>query len=540
MGLLLSDIMKLDCLAKGKVIAAKQALDVEVQGVCLLNENFLTGNNNTVLQDSFSGGDLLFFASCSSVCSTQYLISLIKELSERKISGMFLQPVSSLFAFSSEVIEVAKKISFPLVQLHEEDNITIILDELLALLISESHFLMKKAYELNKKLTTLVLTEGEIGLIAQALADFSQAKVIVTDIFNENLAEARPTGINLPDNQTDFVSVKKEVILNNEANAFLTISKFGQPIDEFDLMAADSAVTNIAFYLLKELEAEEVEKSYRHEFLNDLVDGDIKTKEEIIQLGTYYGLNLTKSYVLLLLEIESMEDIFPKKSLRETYYLLRKTINFVLKSFFANSKEIIVWNRGNSLIIFYPVPEEYEDQNKESTNELKLFAKDVGEKIKKAVLESLANITMTMGIGRYYADIADINKSYKEARIALEAGKSTWGNDAIYHYNDLGAYRIISNYPDSTELHNYVNETLGALIGYDVKNNTKFLYTLEMLLNHHGNHAETASKLFIHPKTLAYRKNRIEDILGISLDNAENVFNLSMALKARRVMSTND
>ena len=540
MGLLLSEALKLRCLKNVEVIGGNQEPGQVIQGIGLLNPTLfdtLPENQCTSLINRHSEGELLFFTDpCES--SSHRLVQFIGELSKKNIAGLVVKPSGPFESIPGEVTEALEKLKLPLLVLDKDVDMTEILLELLTYIVDNNYPLMEQTYNLSKSFANIVLSDGDVFEIAQVLADYCRADVQVYGLFNEILAEAKPLALQNQSSLGTPISISKEVALSREIRAYIKLSKHEQPLKEPDLMALNSAATHIAFVLLKKQEAEEVERSYRHEFLNDLVDGDIPTRDEIVQRGTFYGFNLEKGYILLLFNIDSIDDIFPKRGLKESYTLLRKALTVIFKTYFSTSKEMIVWNRSNNIIILHPLPEDLDEKKSgQFKNKLKTFSYDTAEKIKNIVEENIENISVTIGIGTYYPEITDLCKGYKEAVTAVKTGKLTWGKEGVYHYEDLGIYRIISNYPDKAELKAFVNETLGALIQYDEKNNTHLLITLEEMLNHHGNQKITAAKLFVHPKTLAYRKNRIQDILGISLDHAEHVLNIYMALKIKRVLT---
>ena len=167
---------------------------------------------------------------------------------------------------------------------------------------------------------------------------------------------------------------------------------------------------------------------------------------------------------------------------------------------------------------------------------IKDFSLHVADRIKTAIENNIENVNLTVGLGRFYRDITELCNSYKEAVTAVKTGKSIWGTNRIYHYDDLGFYRLLESYPHKAELSNYAKEVLNPLIEYDQKNRSELLQTLEQLMANCGNQKATAEKLFVHNKTLAYRKKKIQETLNLSLNDAEDVFNICIALRIIKVM----
>lgn len=394
----------------------------------------------------------------------------------------------------------------------------------------------KLLHRVNHTFSEIVLSDGGMEQIAQTLADFCRAQVQVIDMTGQIILEVFSTS-GEQGHKDPVDSIKKKVVINDETATYVRLAKFDGPLEDIDTLALENAAQSIGFILLKDQVAEEVDRQYRHEFLNDLVDGEITSKEEIIHRGTYYGYNLGKPYLAMVINIDSLEDLFPHRDKRQSYRLLRKAFDVVLKTFFSHSKDSIVWSRKSNIIILYPIPREFPGEVKRPDDRVKQWAYETAAEIKEGVKNSIEGITLTVGLGTFYQDADMIPRSYREALDAMKTGKMVWGNDRVYHYADLGIYKLFVKYPDKRELVAFADEIVGPLIAYDRGSKADFLGTLEELLDNCGNQKLTAKKLFIHPKTLAYRKGKIEEILGISLNDAESVLNIYTAIKIRRVLA---
>ena len=82
----------------------------------------------------------------------------------------------------------------------------------------------------------------------------------------------------------------------------------------------------------------------------------------------------------------------------------------------------------------------------------------------------------------------------------------------------------------------FVEETLGALVRYQEGRRTPLIETLEKLSAEHWNRRAAARALHLHVNSLAYRIQRIESLLGVSLEDAETRVALSIALRARSLL----
>ena len=84
-------------------------------------------------------------------------------------------------------------------------------------------------------------------------------------------------------------------------------------------------------------------------------------------------------------------------------------------------------------------------------------------------------------------------------------------------------------------MHAFVERSLGKLIRQDTAKGTQLVSTLEEILSA-SNLKEAAERSFVHHKTILARKNRIETILGVSIDDVETRLTLSTAMKILRLL----
>ncbi|MFG3618374.1 PucR family transcriptional regulator [Nocardia sp. NPDC047654] len=82
-----------------------------------------------------------------------------------------------------------------------------------------------------------------------------------------------------------------------------------------------------------------------------------------------------------------------------------------------------------------------------------------------------------------------------------------------------------------TELH---DPRLRALFDYDRKHSASLRDSVETYLREHGDVRDAAAALRVHPNTLRYRLRRVEDILGMNLDDPADRLLLQIQLALHR------
>jgi purine catabolism regulator len=88
----------------------------------------------------------------------------------------------------------------------------------------------------------------------------------------------------------------------------------------------------------------------------------------------------------------------------------------------------------------------------------------------------------------------------------------------------------------SNEMLSFVLRRIGPLIEHDKDRSAMLTMTLETFLESSGNKTETARKLHLERQSLYHRLDRIEQLIGASLEDEDTRLGLHLALRARRLI----
>ena len=135
------------------------------------------------------------------------------------------------------------------------------------------------------------------------------------------------------------------------------------------------------------------------------------------------------------------------------------------------------------------------------------------------------------GIGRMTTHVQGIPQSFREAQRAVEIGRRLFGEGKIHSFARLGIYRLLFYLDGQSELTTFYQEMLGPLLDYDARHYGTYIKTLECYFQYNGNLSQTARTMHFHRNSLIYRLERIEEILGRSLEDAELRLSSLIALK---------
>ena len=161
--------------------------------------------------------------------------------------------------------------------------------------------------------------------------------------------------------------------------------------------------------------------------------------------------------------------------------------------------------------------------------------KEVYENISIWISEEYENWKAGMGIGKPYAEIEDLHKSYEEASKCIRVIEKTCGGQGIYQFEDIGLYDLIMESGNRQIIDGFIENTLGTILDYDRENNADLLETLTSYLWNNNSLLYASRELHMHRNTVKYRIRRIEELTGKSLEDASVKLEFMNAILSRKL-----
>lgn len=263
---------------------------------------------------------------------------------------------------------------------------------------------------------------------------------------------------------------------------------------------------------------QEQQEVFKEHFIYDLLFHKFESKKVMIKQGKIWGWNLEKPHHLLILNIELPDELMTDINWLEEIILF-------LEAEVANMKEtMIVFPFQDQIILLL------EDAEERINSERKNYAVQTISHLEKSLSSKWSNFRFKIGIGKWYQDTINLNKSYQEAKLALQFGQNWFENNKnIFHINNLGIFRLLIHIQYELLL-DFCQEYLSALIEGDRENGTEYIKTLQAYIQHQGKISEVSETLYVHPNTLRNRLKKIEDITGLQLQDINDLLILTIAV----------
>lgn len=261
------------------------------------------------------------------------------------------------------------------------------------------------------------------------------------------------------------------------------------------------------------------ERHRNNELMNELILEAIPSQQTLFESSRILGMNTMQPFSTFLIVIDEYmgkpgvywEDHFAE------YQLL---LNSMLDALEDDNR--ISWDSNNGIGVLW-----FEWISPEGIKDKQMV---IAKQLQKIIAAKVPEVKISIGIGEFTDNLADIGARYRQASTAVSVGRKVWPQSKIYHYFDLGVFQVLSNFENEAQVTAFIERTLGKLLNYDKRKNEAFLDTLEIILMS-DNLKEGAEKLSIHYQTLMFRKQRIEKILAVSFDDFSSRMAILTALQ---------
>ncbi|HVB53202.1 MAG TPA: GAF domain-containing protein [Candidatus Acidoferrales bacterium] len=346
-----------------------------------------------------------------------------------------------------------------------------------------------------------------------------------------NPGSTEPVGISLGRPRLDLILTP--VRAGEELVAVLAVEGTVANAGAGKRRALEHGATVVALELLKERAAAEVERRLRGDLLEGLLTPG-QSPEDIARLAVRaerLGYRIPEQAWVLVLEPDDERTLgkFQGQPLQER---LQRDLNELTQRRFPGS---LVVARATYSVLLIPahLPTPKNGSAEPSPAGLEEFSRAI-----LALAQGLGRrLCFSVGMGNLATSASELARAHEEARQALRLSRRAGGAGQVTSYRSLGALRLLLEVRDPDVLRRFVEETLGPILTYAQRHRTPLLPTLEALVAQRWNQRAAGRQLHVHINTLAYRVQRIEDLLNASLDDAETRVVLSIALQAKQLLT---
>ncbi len=532
------DLLNLNALKRAEVIAGTAYLDNVVKGVSVIEApdilNWLKGNE--VLLTSFYA----FKEEKSSYSEVIY------RMRKANISALFIKVGRVPAEVLAEVVGAAEECGLPLISVTWDDTFIQIMYDVVALLLENNLEKLEYYKLIQDKFTQAVVEEKGLDFLINMLSELLSKPVILFDKSLKVISSSDQKYGDLKDpaignhknvlNKNQIVrgtlllptGEKQEqvivpVIQNNKAMSYLVIMEEGGALEESDYIIIKNSINIMALELIKRMRISEAEKKYKYDLFDTIISGEFDL-EFLKEQARLVGWDINGSYAMVIVSLDNSDqhrnqldkaNRFTDMVERKAYQILEQYAKVFIRV--KGHLAFVLWNRKQ--------------------RELKQEINSIYEACDRltAVLNTCyKDLNIKIGLGSFRQGIINVWQSYREAKNALEFCDIL--NCGRMSYQELGIWRLLNKVKDKIDLAEYIPEAILKLNEYDHLNHGELLKTLEMFICSGRNVTITAKKMFVHPKTVIYRLNRLKEIGQLDLDDHDCLFEVELGIKIAHML----
>lgn len=290
------------------------------------------------------------------------------------------------------------------------------------------------------------------------------------------------------------------------------------PTEDWQKKMIDKFVGLIALSLKTEAMFQEQQEHMKGHFVYELLYHKFESQKVMIKQGKAWGWNLERPHHLLVINTKVSDEAITNMNWMDEILLKVESETSEME------ETLIVFPFQDQIVVLL------EDEENRTTSQRKKYVVEIAHRLMKLLNSDFSYCQFFIGIGKWYQDTTHLNKSYQEAKMALQFGQIWFENKNVCHINDLGVLRLLIQIHQEV-LFDYRDEYLLPLLESDRESGTEYIKTLQVYIQQKGRINDVSDELFIHPNTLRNRIKKMEEMTGIDLQDPEEFMNLMVAVK---------
>jgi purine catabolism regulator len=543
-------ILKLGALSQARVLAGARALDRPVSSV--------TVGEVPDIAEWLSGGEIVLSTMFALTNDTDRQRDFCRRIMAAGAAALFVKPKRFVGAFPLDILEIAEKRGFPIVEVPQEVRWTRIMQEAMEVLIDRQASLLEKSQEIHRELLDVVINGGGWEEVASAAARLIEKPVLVLDVSLEPLGvsadfpwpeaelhrlldspivRARFEGLaRSPSKSMHLVEegvppmFAVPIIVSHSCLGYVSTITERNELDEMEKVALEHAATVAAVEMARDQVRFETEVRLKGDFVDDLIGGRFSSEDSLLRRASFLGCDLSRGATVVVADVDEFERTMADRQLSEAEVqrLKARFFNRCTRLVTETEPSSLVSLKSDRVIVFLTGPSAEDAKAIERlTTRLQGRAREV------------ADLSVSVGVSRFTAELAGLRKAFEEALAALKVGRKLQGAASVMHFDGVGSYKLLLSIweHDPEELRSLYLETIDPVDRYDAQNDSQLVKTLVTFLGNDENLSKTAEDLYAHRHTIRYRLQKIGDLAGLSVFKSEEKERLSLGLKARSLLN---
>ena len=527
-----------------KLLAGENGLINQITGI-----NILDNPNAT---DWLTPGELILTSGYFFKETPSAMANFLAHFDRLNIAAICIKPQIYLTPLPSALLEECNQRGIPLIEIPYGVAFSKILNTVMNLLSNEVNEANQMALDLNSELleyglqgkgieelkgklerllgNPILITNGDWSVLTKTIdATFTPylKQQQHHQLFDKKSFKHLPENFHHSKHPSNFLLNDQTsgtilpVFFNDITYGYMIVFQKNKALTRQDYLALEQTSITIALEIVHQNEKERIQNKVLRDFYRELLFGT-HSIEELNTFNIEFDYDIPYTVFIIDFQIANHKEQSLVQQKYEEERMIRKT--FAAATFFQHPlfPVIHLFKQGQAIIGL--VGRKQANRPNEHLLEVEFF-----EAFHQYLLADLPKDSfMNFYIGTKQA-IENIKESYREAKQILAYQETQ--KSQIYFARDFYFELFLRQHIQAEAAEGFIEHYLSPLLTWESGSHAYLLETLSVYLNHQLNLATASRDLFIHRNTLRYRIEKIEGLLGYSLDDPRVILSLQLALK---------
>ena len=529
----LSNILELDAFDGAQILAGRKGLSNEV--------SFVTIMDIPSIVDYVHEGEMLLASSLLEQVANK---ESLEQLHDKKVSALVTKPAFA-GALTPDMLDLCDRLQLPVISAKPDVPWSDIVSPITQRIARVQYETIHKTQQFHTSLMKAMVKGSSFEQLCKAAFDSAHLSVAITDrnieqlggggdidwtrvLTNFSLTNAyfhEALGLNADDEPIAGYSYSNIYLRSLDGQVFIfpiqqdrttlgyvfvVVSARIEQLSTLESMQVDQLALVAGLYIIRQMEFNNAVRRYNNLLLDRILHNTSIDDAERAVIEASIGHRFQDEYCVAL--VETPPNI-------HTDYTLRLAVSRLfeqIRSDTVDFADVLCFERGSYLVFFIPSNDEYLDRT-------------VFNLHTRCEIALARSVRMGISEPTHNEFLRAFNQALQTLR-HIEPNSSRQYN----FYADLGILRFFMDNNgrlDSSFLEETRSRYLAPVEEYDAVHNTQLKETLVRYLANNCSTVRTQKELYIHKNTLHARINRIEELLECKLSDAEDRFNIQLAVK---------
>lgn len=471
------------------------------------------------------GGEFLITAGYLFSKNPLNLLSLVEGAALAGAAALGIKVGRFLGDLPKEVIELADKLDFPLIDIPPQVNHGDLITHILAAIVNQRFRILSQSSTIQDFFLEQIVQGSPIENILDGFEEFTGCPIQLIQDGSDTPCGSK--GIKIPDLEDRLSPRVDSLTLAGQHVGSLHFLAGREPLDDVAKIALANVKTVIMILIQQNLALRDAERRHSEVLLQDILFKRGLPAQDQIALAQMIGWSHKGRALVALIKIP--ERYFKNENINQDLQRLRRSCAHKMLTRINDS----LYTEAAGMAAFVlPAADP-------PGNETELCR--VVEAV-RAEVESELGVALVAALGSSKQDISKAGESYVEARETLDIIERSARSKKTARWDEIDLERIMILIHGTDAGRKLVKKCLGPLAAEDKKYSSKssgLVKTLDVYANHNWSMKEAASELTIHYNTLKYRLQKITDLLNLDLQDRQTRIEISLALELERIDKLN-